>query len=267
MDPERQTDSPANTTISIKSEPDLADLAIFLGARPDMADRNEYLFFLTASSVFLLGILAFLGYIYLDPVRHRLYQIILDRERIRAVMNGAESWAPFLFILAQALQVVLIWPVPLEVAGGFLFGLPLGLLYSVTGLALGSMAAFLLGRWLGRKFLTRLQPEHMKRIRRFTEREGILAAILIFLVPGFPKDFFCYFLGAARLSLPFFLAASMLLRLPGILFLTLQGAQVYHGNYRITLGMIALYGGLAFLLLRKREALYRWVGQWRLEED
>jgi uncharacterized membrane protein YdjX (TVP38/TMEM64 family) len=268
MDPGRQTDNPGTTVVSTKPEHGLSDLAIYLGARPDMADRDEYLFFLTAFIVFLLGILAFLGYIYLDPIRKRLYQIALDRERIRAVMNGAGSWAPFLFIMVQAVQVVLmVWPVPMEISGGFLFGLPLGLLYSATGLAFGSMMAFLLGRWLERKFLTRMHPEKMKRIRRLIKREGTLAAFLIFLIPGFPKDFVCYFLGATRLSLPFFLVVSILLRLPSTLLFTLQGAEVYQGHYGITLGLVALYLGLAFWLFRKREALYHWVGQWHLEED
>jgi uncharacterized membrane protein YdjX (TVP38/TMEM64 family) len=268
MDPGRQTDNPATTTVSTKPEHGLSDLAIYLGARPDMADRDEYLFFLTASIVFLLGMLAFLGYIYLDPLRERLYQVILDRERIRAVMNGAGSWAPLLFIMVQAVQVILmVWPVPMEIAGGFLFGLPMGLLYSATGLALGSMVAFLLGRWLERKFLTRLHPEKMKRIRRLIKREGTLAAFLIFLIPGFPKDFVCYFLGATRLSLAFFLVVSVLLRLPSTLLFTLQGTEVYQGNYGITLGLVALYVGLAFLLFLKREALYRWVSRWHLEEE
>jgi len=46
--------------------------AASLGARPARPDRAEYLFFITASCIFLLGMLAFLGYSYLDPVRERL---------------------------------------------------------------------------------------------------------------------------------------------------------------------------------------------------
>jgi uncharacterized membrane protein YdjX (TVP38/TMEM64 family) len=205
MEPERPPEKPGTGDVAPKRHHGMSELAILLGARPDMADRDEYLFFLTASIVFLLGLLALLGYIYLDPVRQRLYQVILDRERIRAVMNGAGSWAPFLFIMVEAVQVVLmLWPVPLEIAGGFLFGLPLGVFYSALGLALGSMAAFLLGRWLERKFLTRLKPETMQRLQRLSKREGTLAAFLIFLIPGAPKGFVCYFLGATRLSLVFF---------------------------------------------------------------
>jgi uncharacterized membrane protein YdjX (TVP38/TMEM64 family) len=267
-DSENPTAKPVPGDVSAKPASNLSELAIILGARPDMADREEYLFFLTASIVFLLGGLAFLGYIYLDPVRERLYQIVLDRERIRAVMNGAGSWAPFLFIMMQAVQVVLmLWPVPLEIAGGFLFGLPLGLLYSALGLALGSLVAFLLGRWLEHKLVRRLKPETMQRFRRLIKREGTLAAFIIFVIPGAPKDFLCYFLGATRLSLPFFLVVATLLRLPSTLLFTLQGAEVYKGHYGITLGLVALYLGLALILFRKREALYRWVGQWHLEQD
>jgi uncharacterized membrane protein YdjX (TVP38/TMEM64 family) len=234
-----------------------------------MPDRGEYLFFLTASIVFLLGMLALLGYIYLDPLRERLYRLVLDGERLRGVIHRAGPWGPLLFIMIQAGQVVtMIWPVPMEIACGYLFGFHLGLLYSAAGLALGSLVAFMLGRWLERKFVSRLvSPDTMKRIRRLMKREGILAAFLLFLVPGIPKDFVCYFLGMSRMSLAFFLVAATLTRLPSTVLFTLQGAQVYKDHYGITLGLVALYVGLAIFLYRRREALYLWVDRWHAAED
>jgi uncharacterized membrane protein YdjX (TVP38/TMEM64 family) len=269
MEPPRSADNPEAIPASPPPGHYLADLAAHLGARPDMPDRGEYLFFLTASIVFFLGIIALLGYVYLEPVRERLYHLVLDRERIRAVMNAAGSWGPVLFIMVLALQVITIfWPAPVEIAGGFLFGLPLGLLYSTLGLALGSMLAFCLGRWLEKNFVTRLvHPHTMKNIRKLMKREGTLTAFLVFLIPGIPKDFVCYFLGLTRMSLAFFLVAATLARFPGTLLLTLEGAQVYKGHYVITLGLAALYIGLALLLYRRREALYEWVGRWHPEED
>jgi uncharacterized membrane protein YdjX (TVP38/TMEM64 family) len=269
MEPPRSADNPEAIAASPPPSHYLADLATHLGARPDMPNRGEYLFFLTASIVFLLGVLALLGYVYLDPVRERFYHLVLDRERIRAVMNAAGSWGPLLFIMVMALQVVTIfWPVPVEIAGGFLFGLPLGLLYSTLGLALGAMLAFCLGRWLEKKLVSRLvHPHTMKSIRSLMKREGTLAAFLIFLIPGLPKDFVCYFLGMTRMSLAFFLVIVTLARFPGTLLLTLEGAQAYKGHYGITLGLVALYLALAFLLYRRREALYEWVGRWHQEED
>ena len=53
-------------------ENNLSYPAASLGARPDRPERAEYLFFITVSCIFLLGMLAFLGYIYLIPRRERL---------------------------------------------------------------------------------------------------------------------------------------------------------------------------------------------------
>ena len=104
-----------------------------------MPNRKEYLCFLTASVVFILGTLGFLGYIYLEPLRRNLALAVLEPERLRAALELSGPWAPLAFIVLQALDaVILVWSLPLEVAGGFLFGLPLGVLYSALGHALGT---------------------------------------------------------------------------------------------------------------------------------
>lgn len=269
MEPERSADPVEAVATPPRPEPKVSELSELLGARPDMADRAEYLFFLAASMVFLLGILAFLGYIYLDPLQERLYHLVLNKERIRAVMNGAGSLGPLLFIMFQAFQVVImIWPVPLEIAGGFMFGLPLGLLYSTLGLALGSVLAFMLAHWLEKRLVSRVvSPERLKRFRKLMKREGTLTAFFIFLVPGVPKDFVCYLLGLTRMNLVFFLVAVTLARLPNTILLSLQGAEVFKGHYGVTLGLMGLNAGLAYLFYRRREAIYQWLSQWHLEED
>jgi hypothetical protein len=50
----------------------MADPAAYLGVRLELPDRAASLFFFIACSDFLLGMWAFLGYSYLDPVRERL---------------------------------------------------------------------------------------------------------------------------------------------------------------------------------------------------
>jgi len=265
----RLINDPAHSATTPEPETLISDLALYLGARPDMPDRSEYLFFLTASMVFLLGMLAFLGYIYLDPVREQLYQMVLNKDRVRAVIDSTGSWGPILFIALQAFQVVLMVSfLPAEIIGGFIFGLPLGLLYSTLGLSLGAMLAFLLGRWLESKYVLRfVHPDTMKRYRRIMKREGFLAAFLLFIIPGFPRDIICYMLGLTRMSLGFFLAAATMARLPSTIFLTLQGTEAYEGNYGVILGLIALYGVLMVMLYRHRQALYRWIEHWQPEED
>jgi uncharacterized membrane protein YdjX (TVP38/TMEM64 family) len=245
-----------------------AEVTEYLGAGPSMADRKEYLIFLAASILVSLGILSLLGYIYLWPLLKPYYSFIADKEKISDLLRATGNWGPIVFILLEVAQVLtMFWPVPWEIAGGFLFGLPLGLFYSMIGLTLGAVLAFLLGRWLERTYLRRLvDPGKLKRFRQLMKREGALAAFIIFLVPGVPKDFVSYILGFTSLSLKFFVVAAVLFRLPSTFLLSLQGAEAAAGHYWLSGGLIAFNYFLAILIYRHREYLYRWIKAWHLEE-
>lgn len=248
---------------------DLADgLAKFLGIGPSMANRREYLVFLAAAILVSLGILSMLGYIYLWPYLQPYYELISDKEKISGLFKAAGNWAPIVYMLLEAGQVItIIWPVPLEIAGGFLFGLPLGIFYSIVGLTFGAVLAFLLGRWLEQTYLRRIiDPGKLQHFRRVMRREGALAAFIIYLVPGVPKDFVSYVLGFTSLSLKFFVVATALFRLPSTFLLTLQGAEAAKGHYWISVGLIGCNYLLALLIIRYRDYLYNWIKAWNLEE-
>jgi uncharacterized membrane protein YdjX (TVP38/TMEM64 family) len=193
------------------------------------------------------------------------YDLLDDKEKVRAFLQAAGPAAPLTFILTQILQVVFA-PIPGEATGfigGFLFGGPLGMLYSTIGLTVGSLMAFLLGRWLEHKFVARVvSKETIDKFDFLMERQGALIAFFLFVVPGFPKDYLCFILGLSTMSWKLFLLLSTVGRLPGTLMLTLQGAQVYQGNYLITgmlLGFCLLLAGLLFYY---REPLYQWLLTW-----
>ena len=248
---------------------DLTDgISEFLGIGPSMADRKEYLIFLAASILVSLGILATLGYIFLWPYLQPYYAFISDKEKISGLFRTAGNWTPVVYILLEIAQVLtMFWPVPWEIAGGYLFGLPLGMLYSTIGLTTGAVLAFLLGRWLEKTYLRRLiKPEDLRRFRRLMKREGTLTAFIIFLIPGVPKDFVSYVLGFTSLSLKFFAVAVVIFRLPSTFLLTLQGAEVAQGNYWLSGGLLGFNYLLAVLIYRHREYLYQWIKAWHLEE-
>jgi uncharacterized membrane protein YdjX (TVP38/TMEM64 family) len=125
------------------------------------------------------------------------------------------------------------------------------LLYSTLGLTFGSAAAFLLGRWLEKRFVTRMvSPATMQRFDFLMERQGALVAFILFLIPGFPKDYLSFILGLSPMDFRVFLVISTIGRLPGTLMLNLQGAQVYKGNYwntLILLGVCLMLAGLAYV--------------------
>jgi uncharacterized membrane protein YdjX (TVP38/TMEM64 family) len=190
------------------------------------------------------------------------YEIATDKEQIKALIKSAGPLAPLLFISLQALQVIFA-PIPGEATGflgGYFFGVPLGLAFSTIGLTLGSVMAFLLGRWLEKRFVTRIvSRETMKRFDFLMDHQGALVAFILFLIPGFPKDYLCFILGLSPMDLWVFLAICTIGRIPGTLMLTIQGAEVFEGHYWSTLilfGACLVVAGLTYYF---RETLYIWI--------
>jgi uncharacterized membrane protein YdjX (TVP38/TMEM64 family) len=262
--------NPDQVTAGVKEvKADLtAGIAEYLGVGASMANRREYLIFLAASLLVSLGILSLLGNIYLWPLLKPYFAILSDKEKVSGLFRAAGDWAPIVYILLEIGQVLtMFWPVPLEIAGGFLFGLPLGIVYSMIGLTMGAVLAFLLGRWLERTYLSRIiDPEKLQRFQKLMQREGALAAFIIYLVPAVPKDFVSYALGFTTLSLKFFVVAVAIFRLPSTFLLVLQGAEAAKGHYWLSVGLLGGNSLLAVLIYRYREYMYQWIKVWHREE-
>ncbi len=229
-------------------------------------NQRQRLAWLAAAVLLTLGVLGVLIWQWSEPLAE-LWRTVSDRERIQAWLKAAGPWGPFWFILLQTLQV-LFAPIPGEATGflgGFLFGVPLGFLYSTIGLTLGSILAFLAGHWLEERYVVKIvSPETMRRFDFFMDHQGALVAFFLFLFPGFPKDYLCFILGLSPMSFRLFLILVIIGRIPGTLMLTLQGAKVYEGEYlmfAIILGFCLVVGGLMY---RYRETLYDWIR--RIEE-
>jgi uncharacterized membrane protein YdjX (TVP38/TMEM64 family) len=193
-----------------------------------------------------------------------------DKRWIKSTLKAAGPLAPLIFILIQTLQVVLA-PIPGEATGfigGYLFGAPLGMLYSTLGLTLGSVLAFLIARWLEEHYVSRWIPKEILRKFDFLmERQGALVSFILFLLPGFPKDYLCFVLGLSRMPFKLFLLICVVGRLPGTLLLTLQGAKVYKGDYYSTLVILGLCLVLVVVLWYYREPVYRWIRRFDHPEE
>ena len=143
------------------------------------------------------------------------------------------------FILLQAAQVV-VAPIPGEVTGflgGILYGPFLGVILSTIGLTLGSYIAFALSRAFGRPFVEKfVNKKTMSRFDYLLHHKGAFLIFLLFLIPGFPKDFLCYILGLGHLNTAEFLVIGGTGRLMGTILLTLGGSYIrYHQYYRLSI--------------------------------
>ncbi len=190
------------------------------------------------------------GAAYLVVTGHPAWRFVLrlwlDKEFLRATVESWGYMGPIVFIVAQALQVV-VSPIPGEatgLAGGFLFGVGLGFLYSTIGLTLGTLASFGIGRWLGAASVQRFVAEHhWEKMGFIVEAEGAILCFILYLIPGFPKDIISYLFGLSPMSFWVFAVVSTLGRIPGTWILSAQGGYVAAGHlwkFAAVMGAIAI---------------------------
>lgn len=213
----------------------------------------------------LLLVLVLVGLIYYEPIWNCLVSIthtLSDRENIQNFVNRFGVLGPVVFVVIQFLQVILA-PIPGEATGfigGYLFGALQGFLLSSLALALGSLANFAIGRLLGKRYVRRLIPESkLKRFDRFIKRQGVPVLLILFIFPGFPKDYLCLFLGLTALPIKVFFLIAAFGRMPGTLLLSLQGASLYEGNYITFSILVGVCLIAAVVVIRYREKVYQKV--------
>jgi len=216
----------------------------------------------------LLGILLVLGLLLffyggdLWSLIVRFFYFLSDREKTSAYIEGFGPAAPLVFILVQVLQVLLA-PIPGEATGfvgGYLFGVTKGFLFSSIALSIGSIINFGIGRFLGRQYVRKLiPPKYLALFDRVAGREGVLIVFMLFVFPGFPKDYLCLFLGLSFLPFKIFFLMTTIGRMPGTFILSLQGAMLFEQNYVILALATGICSGIVLLGYRYRESLYVWI--------
>ncbi len=188
--------------------------------------------------------------------------IYSSSDKLSKFLQNLGPYSPAVFVLLQILQVIAA-PFPGEltgVAGGYVYGETFGFVLSTVGLSLGSWVAFELASILGRPFVERfVRREVLEKFNFLTTKTGTLICFVLFLFPGFPKDYLCYVLGLSRMKLGSFLIVAIIGRLPGTYLLTMQGATIRNEEYPMffifALGSIAALGAAYYY----RNQIFAWI--------
>lgn len=220
-------------------------------------------FIIWAIGAVSLCVLLGINWAYIGPYLKTWYNILSDPIRIKTKL---EQWgpavAPLAFIGLQVGQVAFA-PIPGEASGlvgGYLFGTAWGFVYSTIGLSLGSMLSFGIARVLGERFVRKWIPKnYLTRFDAIAQHEGVILFSIFFLLPGFPKDHLCLFLGLTRLPWKMFIPMATIGRMPGTLILSLQGARMADNNYLVVGLLVAFSLVLAAIAYHWRKGLYAWV--------
>jgi len=158
----------------------------------------------------------------------------------------------------QAFQVVLA-PIPGEftgAVGGFFFDALPTVVYSSVGLTVGSIIAFLAARIIGLPLVKLVvSSSTLDKFRFVTESRGTLAVLLLFIIPGFPKDILSYLLGLSPMGFARFVAVCAIGRIPGTVMLSFSGAALFDENWTLFAALAALCAVLLVILFLFRDRI------------
>jgi uncharacterized membrane protein YdjX (TVP38/TMEM64 family) len=185
---------------------------------------------LTLRILFLFLLIALSAFIF---IHYDLHLFFRDKDKLVSFIRSY-PYDQVIFIVVQIIQVVAA-PIPGEltgIIGGYLYGPLWGTIYSTIGLTLGSWIAFILARFFGEPLLENVvSKEVFAKFEHFMEHKGLLVSFLLFLIPGFPKDYLCYIMGVSLIPTGTFIIISTAGRLFGTIMLSVTGAFASNGQY------------------------------------
>lgn len=136
-------------------------------------------------------------------------------------------WGPLIYILAYAVRPLILFPSTLlTLAGGFVFGPLLGVLYTIVASNISSTIAFFVGRYFGEDLFKDDGSENL--LQRYARRmrthsfETVMVMRFIFL----PYDAVSYLAGFLRIRYWPFILATALGSIPGTLAFIGFGASI-----------------------------------------
>ena len=158
-----------------------------------------------------------------------------DPDKFRDWVEGHGVWGMLAYMGMVAVQVLaaLIPGEPLEIAGGYAFGAVKGTLLCLLAASLGSAAVICLVRRYGMRLVEVFFPKEKIQSLRFlrSSPKRTLLFLLIFMLPGTPKDLLCYYAGLTDIRLPVLLIICSLGRFPSIVTSTAGGDALGEESY------------------------------------
>ena len=140
---------------------------------------------------------------------------------------------------------------PIEIIAGMCYGAFWGTIFVMASACIITIGIFFLVRKLGRKFVydfcSKERIEKIENSKLFKNPKKIeMIMLILFLIPGTPKDLLVYLGGLLPIKASRFILISTLARIPSIISSTIAGDQLAVGQWQ--LGLI-LYAAIIVLVL------------------
>jgi uncharacterized membrane protein YdjX (TVP38/TMEM64 family) len=213
--------------------------------------------FLLIHGVLIAGFLAAMVFVSIKYAP-ALTRLVSHPEKFKEFIDSTGSLSAVVYILLQAGQIVvaIIPGEVVQIAGGYAFGTALGTLLSTLGAILGTLIVFFATRFLGYSLVKRFVSAG--KLAKFdfliNNPKSEIFLLLLFLIPGIPKDTLTYVAGLTPVKPLRFLLISTLGRFPGLWGSAYIGANLQEKNYLPVwiLSGISLVFFVAGLLLKDK---------------
>lgn len=140
---------------------------------------------------------------------------------------SSKSWGPIIYVLLYSIGPLILFPSTiLTLAGGFIFGPILGVLYTIIASNISATIAFFVGRYFGQGLIKEGSTNNL--IQRYAERlrQNSFTTVMIMRFIFLPYDMVNYFAGFLRIRWVPFILATFLGSIPGTIAFILAGASV-----------------------------------------
>ena len=171
-------------------------------------------------------VILFLLIVYLALVRTGMWEKLNSAEKMRLFILDLGFWGRITFVFLQFLQVTFI-PIPstiLTIAGSIIYGPLQGGLLSLSGILLGSVLAFFMGKVFGKKLVSfMVGKETCEKWVKFLSKARYTFFFMM-LLPMFPDDILCLVAGLTNMSWAFFVITNLITRPIGIFITSYIGS-------------------------------------------
>lgn len=193
-----------------------------------------------------------------------LVRFVSEPEKFRVWVDAHGPLGPLAYMGMVILQILvaIIPGEPLEIVGGYAFGALKGTLLCTAAATIGSLLVFWLVRRFGAPlvevFFPREKLQKLRFLKASPKRDFIF--LLVFMLPGTPKDLLCYFAGLTDLKFPLWLLICSLGRLPSIITSTVGGSALGSQRYwfaAIVFAATLAVSGLGLLVYERLQKKYQ----------
>lgn len=204
--------------------------------------------------ILIIAILA-IATIYMMPIIKQINTPEGQEEFKAKITNSGITGILILFGLELAQIVLAILPgEPIEILAGICFGPIWGTIFLMISVFIVTCIIYFLVKKFGRDFIYEFFPKEkvnkLENSKLFKDEKKIeLVMIILFLIPGTPKDLLVYIGGLLPIQTSRFLAISTLLRFPSIISSTIAGANIIEGQWKAGILAYIITFAITFIVI------------------